>query len=257
MRHPLDAGHTFNALFRDASAAPPAQPNLRVVDDLATVRGAVVEILSDADEAIAALDPRGGGQPGPPCATASGQVIEVERGRTNFRYLFISAAGVKGPPDTTPFLARLPSQIIRARLGKSYLDKDAEACVLAASSLEWVLIRPPGLTDGPPGGRVNPDATRATGRRISRDDLARFAVLVTTDPTCVRQSPFVAGQRRAPHLSNRPPTPHRNRHRAAYNPVRPTCEQGRCYLHAHQTVGTDGPACLGNVSRNPDVRPPS
>ena len=208
-RHSLDAGPTGNALFRDASAAPPAQPNLRVVDDLATVRGAVVEVLSDADEAIAALDPRGGGQPGPPCATASGQVIEVERGRTNFRYLFISAAGVKGPPDTTPFLARLPSQIIRARLGKSYLDKDAEACVLAASSLEWVLIRPPGLTDGPPGGRVNPDATRATGRRISRDDLARFAVLVTTDPTCVRQSPFVAGQRRAPHLGNRPATSHR------------------------------------------------
>ena len=84
-RHSLDAGPTGNALFRDASAAPPAQPNLRVVDDLATVRGAVVEVLSDADEAIAALDPRGGGQPGPPCATASGQVIEVASGRTGFR----------------------------------------------------------------------------------------------------------------------------------------------------------------------------
>ncbi len=52
---------------------------------------------------------------------------EVERGRTNSRYLFISAAGVKGLPDTTPFLARLPSRIIRARLGKTYLDTDAEA----------------------------------------------------------------------------------------------------------------------------------
>jgi hypothetical protein len=120
-------------------------------------------------------------------------VIEVERGRTNFRYLFISAAGVKGPPDTTPFLAQLPSRIIRARLGKTYLDKDAEAPVLAASSLEWVLIRPPGLTDGPPGGNVHPDATRSTGGRASGDDFSRFTVLVTTDQTCVRQSPFVAG----------------------------------------------------------------
>ncbi|MBU6151283.1 MAG: NAD(P)H-binding protein [Chloroflexi bacterium] len=216
-----------------------------------------MEALSDADEAISALDSRGGGQPVPPSTTASGHVIEVEGGRNGFRYLFISAAGVKGPPDTMPFLARLPSRIIRARLGKTYLDKDAEAPVPAASSLEWVLIRPPGLTDGPPGGRVNPDATRATGGRISRDDLARFAVPVTTDPTCVRQSPFVAGYRRAPNLSNRPATPHRYRHRPAYNPVRPTREQGRCYVYAHQTVRTDGPPCLGNVSRNPDVRPPS
>jgi len=73
-------------------------------------------------------------------------VIEVEGGRNGFRYIIISAAGVKGLPDTTPFLAQLPSRIIRARLGKTYLDTDAEAPVLAASSLEWVLIRPPGLT---------------------------------------------------------------------------------------------------------------
>ena len=54
-------------------------------------------------------------------------MFEVASGRTGFRYVIISATGVKGPPDTTPFLARLPSRIIRARLGKSYLDTDAEA----------------------------------------------------------------------------------------------------------------------------------
>lgn len=192
-RHALDAGHTVNALFRDGSASPPADPNLRVVAGLATDRGAEVEALSDADAAIAALDSRGGGQPVPPSTNASGHVIEVASGRTGFRYVVTSATSVKGPPDTMPFLAHLPSRIIRARLGKTCLDKDAEAAVPAPSSLEWVFIRPPGLTDGLRGGTVNPAATRATGRRISRDDLARFAVPVTTDTTCVRQSPFVAG----------------------------------------------------------------
>ena len=57
VRHALDAGHTVNALFRDASASPPAQPNLRVVAGLATVRGAVVDALSDAVAAISALGP--------------------------------------------------------------------------------------------------------------------------------------------------------------------------------------------------------
>ena len=120
-------------------------------------------------------------------------MIEVEGGRNGFRYIIISAAGVKGLPDTTPFLAQLPTRITRALLGRTYLDKDAEAAALAGSSVEWVLIRPPGLTDGPPRGNVKSDATRATGGRISRDDLARFAVLMTTDATYVRQSPFVAG----------------------------------------------------------------
>ena len=193
VRHAIDAGHSVNALFRDASAAPPAHPNLRVVAGLATDRGAVVEVLSDADAAISALGPRGGGQPVPLCATASGHVIEIASGRTGFRYVVISAAGVKGPPDTTPFLARLPTRIIRALLGRTYLDKDAEAAALAGSSVEWVLIRPPGLTDGPPRGNVKSDATRATGGRASGDDFSRFTVLVTTDQTCVRQSPFVAG----------------------------------------------------------------
>ncbi len=193
VRHALDAGHTVNALFRDASTAPPAHPSLRAITGQATDLGAIAEVLSGADAAISALGPRVGGQPVPLCATASGHVIEIASGCTGFRYIVISAAGVKGPPDTTPFLARLPSRIIRALLGKTYLDKDAEAAVIASSSIEWVLIRPPGLTDGTPGGNVKSDATRATGGRISRDDLARFAVLMTTDPTYVRQSPFVAG----------------------------------------------------------------
>jgi len=55
-RHALDAGPTGNAMFRDASAAPPADPSLRVVAGLATDRGAVVEALSETDAAISALD---------------------------------------------------------------------------------------------------------------------------------------------------------------------------------------------------------
>ena len=58
MRHALELGHTGNALFRDASASPPAQPSLRMANDLATIRGAVVEALSDPDAAISALGPR-------------------------------------------------------------------------------------------------------------------------------------------------------------------------------------------------------
>jgi hypothetical protein len=39
---------------------------------------------------------------------------------------------------------------------------------------------------------VRSDATRAGGGRITRDDLARFAVQMLSEPTYVRQAPFVS-----------------------------------------------------------------
>ena len=80
------------------------------------------------------------------------------------RYLMISAMGAADP-------AAGPEAM------RPYLEAKAQAdAALAASDLEWTIVRPGGLTDEPGTGRV--DLAPALGRRgtVTRDDVA--AVLV-------------------------------------------------------------------------------
>jgi uncharacterized protein YbjT (DUF2867 family) len=80
------------------------------------------------------------------------------------RYLMISAMGAADP-------AAGPEAM------RPYLEAKAQAdAALAASDLEWTIVRPGGLTDEPGTGRV--EVAPALGRRgtVTRDDVA--AVLV-------------------------------------------------------------------------------
>lgn len=192
VRHAIQAGHHVRVLVRDLTRAPTMLAPSDIVTGDPTSRNAIAAVLDGADAAISALGPRARDSTNGLCSTATGHVADVAAGRPGFRYVVVSAAGVRGPADDTAFPARIPSMIIRALLGATYRDKDAEAEALTRSSLEWVLLRPPGLVDGPPKGKVRSDATRAGGGRITRDDLARFAVQMLSEPTYVRQAPFVS-----------------------------------------------------------------
>jgi putative NADH-flavin reductase len=79
-------------------------------------------------------------------------------------------------------------------VGAVYADKDRQEAILKASGLEWTIIRPTLLTNGPRTGRyrVLTDLTGVHGGRISRADCAdclmraivehqwsRIAILIT------------------------------------------------------------------------------
>jgi uncharacterized protein YbjT (DUF2867 family) len=192
VRHALTEGHHVRAMYRDISRASEPHPSFDVVGGDPTSRSDVEALLNGADAAISALGPRMGGSTRDLCATASGHVASIASRQPGFRYVVISAAGVRGFPDNTPFPFGVPSMIVRALLGETYRDKDAEASVLLASALEWIVLRPPGLTDAPSKGTMRSDATRAGGGQITRDDLAAFAVRMLIDPTYVRKAPFVS-----------------------------------------------------------------
>ena len=70
---------------------------------------------------------------------------------------------------------------------RPYLDAKAQAdAALAASDLEWTIVRPGGLTDEPGTGRV--EVAPALGRRgtVTRDDVAAVLVECLNEPRTVR-----------------------------------------------------------------------
>ncbi len=76
-------------------------------------------------------------------------------------------------------------------------DRQREADLVMASDLDWVLVRPPHLVDGPATGRVQAGTDLQLGLRdrLTRADLGRLLVEQLTDPRFVGRAPFVAEQR--------------------------------------------------------------
>lgn len=76
-----------------------------------------------------------------------------------------------------------------------FADKEAQEQIIAGSSLDWVIVRPTALTNGP--ARNHYRAGSAVGHwffpsRISRADVAGFMLQQLTDGKYLRQTPGLA-----------------------------------------------------------------
>ena len=186
----LAAGHEIRALMRDPAAAPHGvQPVVgdardpkalrQLVDGCAVVVGALGPVAKDkhlhrdvAPLLIAAMKDAGVG-----------------------RYLGISGAGIDVPGDNKSRRDRIISTLIQRLGGDAAKDKTLEYEAWRDSGLDWTLVRPPRLQDGPPTGSVEVDATRSPkSTKITRADLADFIAGLVDTPRYSRQAPLVAGR---------------------------------------------------------------
>jgi uncharacterized protein YbjT (DUF2867 family) len=90
------------------------------------------------------------------------------------RYLMVSAMGAADPASGSEAM-------------RPYLDAKAEAdAAVAASDLDWTIVRPGGLTNDPGTGLI--EAAPSLGRRgtITRDDVAAVLVACLDEPRTVR-----------------------------------------------------------------------
>jgi len=99
-------------------------------------------------------------------------------------------AGKYQPPIAVLLFAIARSTVLRHPIA----DQRAQERFLAASGLDYTIIRPPRLTDGPATGkyRVLPDALPSSSRRISRADVADFMLQQLTDPRFHRRGVYLA-----------------------------------------------------------------
>jgi putative NADH-flavin reductase len=112
------------------------------------------------------------------------------------RIIAVGAAGALYPAGKyQPRLANLFFALARSTfLRHPMADQRAQERLLAASDLDYTIVRPPRLTDGPPTGkyRVLPDALPSSSRHISRADVADFMLQQLTDPRFHRRGVYLA-----------------------------------------------------------------
>lgn len=74
-------------------------------------------------------------------------------------------------------------------LGSIYADKDRQEAILREVDVDWTIVRPAYLTDGPATGRFREltDLTGVRMTRISRKDVAAFLLEEAVDPHFLRK----------------------------------------------------------------------
>jgi uncharacterized protein YbjT (DUF2867 family) len=78
-------------------------------------------------------------------------------------------------------------------LRKVYADKNRQEDIVRASKLDWVLVRPVVLSNGPATGTVRAltDLSGIYGGTVSRSDVAKFVVQQLTDDGWLHRTPLI------------------------------------------------------------------
>ncbi len=78
-------------------------------------------------------------------------------------------------------------------LGTIYADKDRQESIIKASDVEWLIVRPGFLTNGPRTGkyRAIDDLSGVTAGKISRADVADFMLKQLVTPTHFGKTPLL------------------------------------------------------------------
>lgn len=190
----LEAGLAVTALARDPSRVE-ARAGLRVVPGSATDPAAVARALSGADAAVCAL--------GAPALSASKirseglRVIAAAMEDAGVRRLgVVGIMGAGASRSKLPFFFR--RVLFPTYLRRPVREHEAQEAILRETDLDWTVVRPPSLTDGPATGDyahgdVEDWSTLAI--RISRADCAAFLLDALRAGRYVRQTPVISYRR--------------------------------------------------------------
>lgn len=183
----LAAGHLVTAFARNPSAITTRHPNLNVTQGDALDAARVSEAVAGQDAVLSAIGTNRRSTL-TVCADSMRNIIAAMKEKDVRRLVVLSAYAASETKDTA-----LYSKVLRALIGKRVEDKDRMEDVVRASGLDWVLVRPPLLTNGARRGayRAGFDIPIKLFSSISRADVAEFMLRQLTDDTYLRQAPTI------------------------------------------------------------------
>ncbi len=184
----LAAGHQVTVLVRD-----PAKLAGHQVSDLTVIQGNVLK-AEDVDRAVAGSDAvccTLGQTPGnPDTVTSQGtaNIIEAMKQHVVRRLVAVTSLGVGDSKDQVPFAFKVAMKTVPG-LKKAMADKEEQEKAIRESGLDWIIVRPGGLTDGPKTGQYTFGTDpKIVARQISRADLADFVLRQLIDDAFLHQA---------------------------------------------------------------------
>lgn len=198
------AGHDVTAVVRNPAGVT---ANVRTVqvDMTATDPITLESAIGGSDAVLSCLGPRTRAEDGV-VTPGTRAVIEAMAATGVRRIVVVSAAPVSTmptpgrpkPPKHDPgegvVMRYVLTPIVKKVLRGNYTDLALTEEVLRDSHLDWTVIRPPKLTDGPLTGtyRTAVGHNLRRGSRVSRADVAHYMLRVVEAPETIGQAMGIA-----------------------------------------------------------------
>jgi putative NADH-flavin reductase len=192
LKQALEEGHSVTAYVRN-----PARIDDIKHDSLQVVRGdvldpAAVEKAVAGQEAVLSTIGAGAGRT-TLRQDGTRNIVEAMEKAGVRRLVCLSSLGVGDSRANLPFFTKYI--VVDVFLRHAFADHERQEAVVRRSSLDWIIVRPPHLKDGPRTGVYRhgfATTDRQIGGKISRADVADFMLKQLTDKAYLQKMPGVS-----------------------------------------------------------------
>ncbi|MBL0911363.1 MAG: NAD(P)H-binding protein [Bacteroidia bacterium] len=188
LREVLRAGYPCRLLLRDPSKLQETHPLIEVVQGDARDPEALLHLLKGCTAVLSTL-----GQPAGESSifsTATRNVLQAMERHGIRRYIVTTGLSVDLPGDEKEPAVQQATDWMKQHYPETTFDKQKEYEVLAASGVQWTLVRLPliDLTGDP--GQLQTDLHHCPWPRVSASGLAQFLLRQLKESTWHQKAPF-------------------------------------------------------------------
>jgi putative NADH-flavin reductase len=190
----LAQGHSVTAVVRHPESFAPRHPRLQTV--IANVMSAAgLQGALDAADAVCSV--LGSTEPRRDTTLYSGSMAALLAAMPQAgprRVIAVTAMPVQPQALSSVGERLVVHPLLNVFFGGAYRDMARMETLLSASGVDWTVLRPPRLTDGPATGRYRTavDARLAGATKLARADLARALLDAINEPSFIRHAVSVA-----------------------------------------------------------------
>lgn len=189
-RQALEHGHNVRVLVRNPDRIPLVNPNMRLVLGNVLDQESVTKTLLGTDGVLSCLGQRNLWKNTRVVSDGTRMLMAVMRQHGVRRLVVESAFGAGESLVYANLIARL---VFATLLRAPYDDKNLMEPEVKSSGLEWTILRPTRLTDGPLTGRYTVSAGRPAASSVSRADVAAAMLRAVEERMWVGEAPTVTG----------------------------------------------------------------
>jgi putative NADH-flavin reductase len=189
VKQALAQGNTVTAFVRDSGKLDMQHPNLKIVEGNITDTTTVERIVQGQDAVFSTLGSRSL-KKNPALVKGIYTIVRAMEEQSVQRFIYQSSLGVGNSQEHLNFLVRYI--VIPLVLRNAIADHEDKEQIVRQSSLDWVIIRPAGLTNGPHTGEYRHGESMQYGAKISRADVADFMLKQATDTTYLHKTPGIS-----------------------------------------------------------------
>jgi putative NADH-flavin reductase len=186
----LDKGHTVTAFARKPSSVTIQHKNFSVIQGDILEYEKVKQAVENQDVVICTVGVESR-KPTTVLSEGTRNILLAMEACGVKRFICMSSAGILG--NDAGFL--FGKIIMPLFLKQVFIDKVRQMNIIKESSLDWVIVRPTGLTDAPKTGKYKITEGPPVSRTIPRADVADFMLKLITDKQYDRQMPAIASYR--------------------------------------------------------------